>query len=58
MGSANFIANNVARSNTTNYIISGANRVGAIVVPPNSGAISGNSGGGSGATDPWSNIAY
>jgi parallel beta-helix repeat protein len=54
----NIIVGNTAK-NTTNYSIVAGNRVGTIVVPPLSGAINGNSGAaGTGATDPWSNIAY
>jgi parallel beta-helix repeat protein len=55
----NIIVGNTAKSWTTNYSMVAGNRVGTIVVPPLSGAINGNSGAaGTGATDPWSNIAY
>jgi len=43
----------------SNYVISVNNKVGGIVIPPNSPAISGNSGGaGVGSTDPWANFGY
>ena len=43
----------------TNYVISVNNKVGGIVIPPDSPAISGNSGGaGVGSTDPWANFGY
>ena len=58
VGTDNTIVGNTAQGSNTNYVIAAGNRVGAIVVPPLSGAISGNSGGGTGATDPWSNLAY
>lgn len=58
----NFIFGNTARSNKGsggNYSIIAGNRVGKIVIPPTSGAIAGNGPGlGTGATDPFSNIAY
>lgn len=55
----NLVIRNQARGNTAgNYVIVAGNRVGTIIVPPLAGAINGNSGGGSGTTDPWSNIAY
>jgi parallel beta-helix repeat protein len=57
-GTVNFIARNSARNASKNYQIVANNRVGTIVVPALSAAIDGNSGGGSGTTDPWSNIAY
>jgi hypothetical protein len=58
-GTVNWIIGNSARANTSvNYSIVAGNRVGTIVTPPLAGAISGSSGGGSGTTDPWSNIAY
>jgi uncharacterized protein (DUF2236 family) len=42
-----------------NYSIVTGNRVGKIIIPPASGAISNNEpGGGSGITDPFANIAY
>jgi hypothetical protein len=57
-GAVNFIARNTARSLVKNYRIAANNRMGKIVVPTLTGEIDGNVGGGSGATDPWSNIAF
>ncbi len=58
-GTDNFVAANTARGNVYDYSIAASNRVGAIVTPPVSGAISGSSGGaGMGTTDPWANFAY
>jgi len=58
-GSGNFIARNTCSGNTTNWVISANNKVGTIIVAPNSAAISGNSGGtGVGSTDPWANFTY
>ncbi|MDQ6632077.1 MAG: right-handed parallel beta-helix repeat-containing protein [Verrucomicrobiota bacterium] len=54
----NFIIRNSARDNGTNYRIDAGNRVGAILLPAGSIAISGNSGGGLGTTDPWANFVY
>lgn len=54
------ILHNSARGNSAgNYEIVAGNRVGAIVVPPLSGAVNGNSGAaGFGSNDPWANFAY
>ena len=50
---------NSASGNTTNYDIVAFNQVGVIVVPPNSVAISGSTGGaGVGSTDPWANFSF
>jgi hypothetical protein len=57
-GTVNFVTRNSARNAVKNYQIVANNRVGTIVVPALSAAIDGNAGGGSGTTDPWSNIAY
>ena len=57
LGTNNFVVGNTAISNPTNYLIDAGNRVGLIVVPPPSVAISGNSGGGTGATDPMMNLS-
>jgi parallel beta-helix repeat protein len=57
-GSANLVFGNTARNTVKNYQIAASNRVGTIVVPPLSGPISGNTGGASGAADPWSNFAF
>jgi len=55
----NLIMRNSCSGNTTNYVIISGNKVGVIVAAPNSGAISGNTGGaGVGTTDPWANFAY
>lgn len=55
----NVIIRNTACNNTTNYQIVADNKAGPIVVPPNRGAISGNTGGaGVGTTDTWGNPAY
>jgi parallel beta-helix repeat protein len=55
----NLITRNSASGNDTNYFISANNKVGVIVSAPNSGAISGDTGGaGVGTTDPWANISY
>jgi hypothetical protein len=50
--------NNDASANGINYVIDAGNRVGTIVLPAASVAISGNSGGGSGTTDPMANLAH
>jgi parallel beta-helix repeat protein len=60
-GTGNLVVRNTAAASTTtngNYVIAAGNKVGAIVVPTNSGEINGNSGGGLGTTDPWVNFAY
>jgi len=50
---------NSASNNGTNYVIDADNKVGPIVNAPNSGAISGNTGGaGVGSADPWANISF
>ena len=55
----NFIVRNTASANTVNYDIVANNKVGVIVSAPNSGAISGSTGGsGVGSTDPWANFTY
>jgi parallel beta-helix repeat protein len=57
--SGNFIVRNAASDNTTNYLITANNKVGVIVSAPNSGAISGSTGGaGVGSTDPWANFSF
>jgi hypothetical protein len=46
-------------SNTNPYDIVAGNKVGVILIPPNSAAIIGNTGGtGVGTTDPWANFTY
>lgn len=58
-GSGSFIIKNSASGNLSNYEIVSNNKVGIIVSAPNSGAISGSSGGvGVGSTDPWANFSY
>lgn len=55
----NFIVRNSASGNYENYVIVASNKVGTIVLVPNSGAISGSAGGaGVGSTDPWSNFSF
>jgi hypothetical protein len=55
----NVILRNTAGFNTTDYDIVINNKVGVIVAAPNSGAISGSTGGaGVGTTDPWANLSY
>jgi parallel beta-helix repeat protein len=55
----NIIVRNTASDNTTNYVIVASNKVGFIVSAPNSGAISGSTGGsGVGSTDPWANFSF
>ncbi|MFO0857054.1 MAG: right-handed parallel beta-helix repeat-containing protein [Phycisphaerales bacterium] len=57
--SVNLITGNACRGNPLNYQIVANNRVGIIVTPLLSGAISGNGpGAGIGSTDPWANFAY
>ena len=61
-GGYNLIIRNSAileGSTGSNYVISVNNKVGGIVIPPNSPVISGNSGGaGVGSTDPWANFGF
>lgn len=54
----NLIICNSSSGNTINYEIVASNKVGTIISPPNSGAISGDSGGGLITTDPWANFAF
>ena len=57
----NLVVANVARDNGSNYEIVAGNRVGKLVIPPLSGAISGASDPdalGAGTTDPWANFSY
>jgi parallel beta-helix repeat protein len=55
----NIIFGNTAKANTINYVVAASNQVGTIVSPPNSGAISGSTGGsGLGTTDPWANFSF
>ena len=55
----NLIIRNSARGNTTNYVAVANNKIGTIVAAPNSGAISGSTGGaGVGSTDPWANFSF
>jgi parallel beta-helix repeat protein len=54
----NLIIRNSARANAVNYSIVAGNKVGVIVSPPSSAAISGSAGGtGVGTTDPWANFS-
>jgi parallel beta-helix repeat protein len=56
---SNLVFRNTAYLNDTNYFIVASNKVGTIVVAPNSGAINGSSGGsGVGTTDPWANLSF
>jgi hypothetical protein len=58
-GDNNFIIRNTARGCSPNYDIAANNKVGFIVSAPNSGAISGSTGGsGVGTSDPWANFTY
>lgn len=58
-GANNLIIRNHARGNVPNFELVANNKVGVIVAAPNSGAISGSTGGaGVGSTDPWANISY
>jgi parallel beta-helix repeat protein len=58
-GQDNLVARNSAGSNATNYVLVANNKVGPIVSAPNSGPISGTTGGaGLGSTDPWANFSY
>jgi len=55
----NFIVKNTCSGNATNWEIVADNKVGVIVSAPNSGAISGSTGGaGVGSTDPWANFSF
>lgn len=55
----NLIIKNSAAANTINYSIVANNKVGVIVFAPNSGAISGSTGGaGVGTTRPWDNFSF
>ncbi len=55
----NLIVRNSCTGNTTNWDIVINNKVGPIVVAPNSAPIAGNAGGiGVGSTDPWANFTY
>ena len=55
----NLIIRNSASGNTINYTIAINNRVGEIVSAPDSGNISGDTGGmGVGSTDPWANFSF
>ncbi len=61
-GIRNLIVSNTTRDNSgKNYDIVAGNRVGIIVIPPLSGAISGDTSAnaqGAGTTDPWANLSY
>ena len=55
------VVKNRCGGNTSNFQVVADNRVGPIVIPSNSGAISGNGAGsasGMGTTDPWANFSY
>jgi hypothetical protein len=55
----NFIVRNSASLNGTNYDIVANNKVGVVVAAPDSGVISGSTGGaGVGSTDPWANFSF
>jgi parallel beta-helix repeat protein len=55
----NLIIRNSASGNTSNYEIVANNKVGPIVLAPDSLAISGDTGGaGVGSTNPWANLSY
>ena len=55
----NLIIGNSASGNTSNYEIVAGNKVGVIVDAPDSGAISGSTGGaGVGTTNPWANFSF
>jgi parallel beta-helix repeat protein len=57
--SGNLIIRNSASGNTTNYEIVAGNKVGTIVLAPDSLAISGDTGGaGVGTTNPWANLSF
>lgn len=58
-GPTNFIVRNTCGGNGSNYTIATSNKIGVIVVPPDSLVIAGNSGAaGVGTTDPWANFGY
>jgi len=58
-GTGNLIVRNIATYSGTPYDIVASNKVGTIVVAPNSGAVSGSTGGaGVGSTDPWANFSF
>jgi hypothetical protein len=58
-GTVNLVIGNSARGNTGgNYSIVAGNKVGLVVTPAASGAVSGNTGGTDFSTSSWSNIAY
>ncbi|MGI8603391.1 MAG: right-handed parallel beta-helix repeat-containing protein [Verrucomicrobiales bacterium] len=53
------IIKNSATGNVINYALAANNKVGVIVIAPNSALINGNTGGaGVGSTDPWANFSY
>ncbi len=55
----NFVARNGASGNGVNFDIIPNNKVGVVVLSPNSGAVLGSAGGaGLGSTDPWANFSY
>jgi hypothetical protein len=55
----NTLVRNTASGCGTNWFLASGNKVGPIVSPPDSGFISGSTGGaGMGTTDPWANISY
>ena len=55
----NLVARNGAAGNAVNYDIIANNKVGVVVIAPNSGGILGSSGGaGLGSVDPWANFSY
>ena len=52
------IIRNSASGNTTNYVTAAGNKVGTIVLAPDSVAINGDTGGaGVGSTNPWANFS-
>ncbi len=58
-GDKNFIIRNTARGGSPNYDIAVNNKVGFIVIAPDSAAISGSTGGsGVGTSDPWANFSF
>jgi parallel beta-helix repeat protein len=57
-GGGNLIIRNSCSSNTTNYSIAANNKVGVTLIPPNSGAVVGNTGGSGASTDPSANYSY
>ncbi len=57
--SGNFIVRNTVSGSGVNYVINSNNAVGPIVIPPNSAAINGSTGGaGVGSTDPSANFSF